>query len=143
MKYLVTCLLALPLMTACVEQDQYYEQNYYSPPPRVEVHPVAPNRHYHGTTGSYREAHQESVYHGHGEVSRNSVLVNPRAPRAHVENTHGHVGNNGHIARHPNVSGSPVVVPQGASHGHNNNHDKPQQPVHSNNEVPEITHGHH
>lgn len=141
MKYLVSCLLVLPLITSCVEQDQYYEQNYYNPAPRVEVQRNYPNHH----NGYYRPAPQERAYHGHADVNRNRVIVNPRVSQGDVQvqhNVHGQGGNHNNVERHAPTTGSAVVV-QGKVHGHDGNvHGKPQQPVHAHDESQETTHGH-
>lgn len=129
MKYLVSCLIALPLITSCVDQEQYSERNYYAPVPRVEVQ-RNPNNNYHSNNGNYRPAPQGRVDHGHG-------------------------GNNSNIVRHPSTSGSAVIV-QGNehehghghdnnnAHGHDNNnaHGRPQNPTQSQGEVQETAHGH-
>jgi hypothetical protein len=144
MKYLVSCLLALPLITSCVEQGAYYEQNYYNPAPRVEVQPNYPtSRHHHN---GYRPAPKGRAYHGHADVNRNRVIVNPGAPQREVEvhhDVHGQGGNNqNNVVRHPSITGGAAVV-QGKVHGHDNNvHGKPQQPVHAHDDTQETTHGH-
>ncbi|CEG57497.1 hypothetical protein [Legionella fallonii] len=150
MKYLVSCLLALPLLTSCVEQDPYYEHNYYAPPPpRVEV-----ERHdleHHHNNGHYRPAPQGRVYqghnnvHGHGNVNGGSrVIVNSHNPQGQVQvqqNTHGHGGANNNAAR-PRPTGKPVVVP-GAARGQTNNvQGQAQQPAQSQDETQQATHGH-
>ncbi|MCL9685521.1 hypothetical protein [Legionella maioricensis] len=149
MKYLVSCLLVLPLITSCVEQDQYYESNYYNPAPRVEVERNNPNYHHHNN-GYYRPAPQGRAYHGHTDVNRNRVMVNPRASQGVGEvqhNIHGQGGtHHNNVAEHPPTTGGAVVVQenvQGNVHGHDNNvHGKPQQPVHAHDDTPETTHGH-
>ena len=134
MKYLVSCLLALPLITSCVEQDQYYERHYYSPAPRVEVQRDYNNHHRHQNE-YYRPAPQGRIYHGHDEVRHN---VHRHDDVRH--NVHGHDGNNDNIAVHPHASEAPHGA-QEKVHGHNGN-GKPQQPIHNNHEAQDSTHGH-
>lgn len=119
MKYLVSCLLALPLLTSCtVIEEQYYDPGYYPPPPRVEVHPIQPrpqfnNYHGHDNNGP-RPAPGRRVYQGHPNNGGHPVVVNPRPAQAHVpKNAHGHNSNN--VPN--NVHGHPD---RGNMHGHTN-----------------------
>lgn len=160
MKYLVPCFLVLPLMTSCVEQEQYYPGGYYNPPPRVEVQPGYPNNaHHHGNNGGYRPAPQARVNHGHNNVNQNNVIVNPQVPQGHApvqhnapgqQNVHGKGGNNNNVVGHPPSSGNAVVVPSKV-HGHDNVpmntntthvHGKSQTQVHSHDDSQETVHGH-
>lgn len=147
MKYLVPCLLVLPLLVSCVEQDPYTERNYYAPPPpRVEVERHDLNQHHHHNNGYYRPAPQARVYHGHNNVHGGSkVIVNPHAPQGQVQvqqhNTHGHGGANNNVA-HTHPTGKPVVVP-GAVRGQTNNaHGQTPQPAQPQDETQQTTHGH-
>jgi len=122
MKYLVSLILAIPLITSCtVIQEEYYEPNYYNPPPRVEVVPDYNHRHYHdGRRTVYRPAPRGRVYHGHTQVAPNAVIINPRAPQVRAQqNVHGHNGNAGVVVR-PSAPGTQVQV-QPNVHGHNGN----------------------
>lgn len=140
MRYLVSCILALPLLSSCtVIEEQYYDRGYYAPPPRVEVVPNNPNRHYHEyhqqyhAQNGYVSGPRGRVYHGHGDARGNAVIINPRTPQAQVEvqqnihghgsnngtvhghgsnkgNVHGHDSNNGNIRRHPITDGNGVVT---------------------------------
>ncbi|HRD71076.1 MAG TPA: hypothetical protein PK657_13125 [Legionella sp.] len=95
MKYLVTCLMVLPVMTACtVIQEDYYQPDYYRPAPQVEVRRYHPpvhyhneNRRYHGHN-EYRPAPQGGSYHGHSSVGS--------APQVQG-NVHGHDESNQQI----------------------------------------------
>lgn len=143
MKYLVSCLLVLPLITSCVEQDQYYPQDYYNPAPRVEVQRNAPTHYHHN--GYSRPAPQGRVYHGRTDLNRNRA--NPRGAQGDVDvqqNVHGQGGTNHHnVVRHPPTNGGAVVVPgSGKVHGHNNVHGQSSQPVHAHDDTQETTHGH-
>ncbi|KTD65629.1 hypothetical protein [Legionella shakespearei] len=132
MKYLVSCLLAIPLLSSCtVVEEQYYDPGYYPPPPpRVEVHPIQPPRqfnNYHGhhqNNNGYRPAPGRRVYQGHPNNGA-PVVVNPR-PQAHGNaspNVHGHPGTNtGNVHGHPgtgNVHGH--TNSNGTVHGHGGN----------------------
>lgn len=147
MKYLLSCLIALPLVASCtVIQEEYYEPGYYAPPPGVEVERYAPppvyyrdnQPHYHGHT-AYRPAPRGRVYHGHPNTGRgNPVVVNPRGAQTQVppqQNIHGHpsTGQNGgtlhvhpgtssgNIHGHPNTGGSVQIHPStsaATTHGH-------------------------
>lgn len=150
MKYLCSCLVALPLIASCVEQNPY-EQNYYAPPARVEVHQDDyTNRHYHNNNGYHRPAtpqgriiHGHNGHHGHSDLNQNKVIVNPPPSQVHVhgkQNIHGHGGNNGNVVRHPSVNGGSVVVP-GKAHGHDNGNNKSRQPEQSG-DAPATSHGH-
>lgn len=85
MKYLVSSLIALPLITSCVVQQEYYEPGYYDapPPPQVEVYRHGRHVRY------YRPAEQARVHHGHAPRG-SAVIVTPRGPRAQVEVHNGH-----------------------------------------------------
>ncbi len=144
MKYLVPCLLVLPLLTSCMENDPY-ESNYYAPPPRVEIERHDLNQHYHHNNGYYRPAPQGRVYHGHTNVNGGSrVIVNSHTPQGRVEvqqNTHGHGNANGNEVR-PRPTGRAVVVP-GAVRGQTNNvQGQTPQPAQSQDETQQTTHGH-
>ncbi|BCA94859.1 hypothetical protein TUM19329_12200 [Legionella antarctica] len=144
MKYLVSCLLVLPLITSCVEQDQYYERNYYNPAPRVEVQRNSPNHYHHNEY--FRSVPQSSVYHGRADLNQNRIIVNPRISQGDVV-----VQQNGprqsrakqnNAVRYPSTNRGSGVV-QGKIHGHDNNvHSKPQQPVHAHEDTQETIHGH-
>lgn len=159
MKYLVPCLLVLPLMTSCVQQEQYYPGGYYNPPPRVEVQPGYPgNGHHHANNGASGSAPQARVYHGHTDINQNKVVVNPQVPQGQVpvqhnapaqQNVHGQGGNNDNVVGHPPSSGNAVLVP-GNVHGHGNAavntnnpdmHGKSQSSVHSHDDGQETVHG--
>lgn len=125
MKYLVSCLLALSLLSSCtVIEEQYYEPGYYPPPPpRVEVHPIQPPRqfnNYHGHSqdnNGYRPAPGRRVYQGHANTGGRPVVVNPRPAQAQAgvpQNVHGHHSNNvpNNVHVHPNTNNV---------HGHTNN----------------------
>ena len=116
MRYLVSSLLVLPLLSSCtVIEEQYYERGYYVPAPRVEVRPVNPYRHYHANP-VYRPARTGGVYHGHPVTKGNPVLIAPRPRPAQVEaqqNVHGHTGNSGTVHGHAGNSGT--------VHGHTGN----------------------
>ncbi len=144
MKYLFPCLLVLPLLTSCVEQDPYYEGNYYAPPPRVEVERHDLNQHYHHNNGHYRLAPQGRIYHGHNHVNGGSrVIVNPHASQGRVEvqqNTHGHGSVNGSEVR-PRSTGRTVVVP-GAVRGQTNNVQGQTQQLTQSQDETQQTHGH-
>lgn len=132
-KFLIPCLLALPLLSSCtVIEEEYYAPGYYGPPPppRVEVERHYPqgyyrdyNRHYHGQA-RYRQVPRGRVYQ-QANSGGNAVIVTPRgAQQAYVQpnNVHGHVnagsGNvHGHTAPGGNVHGHGPV--SGNVHGHN------------------------
>lgn len=132
MKYLVSCLIALPLLSSCTIVEEHYDPGYYPPPPpRVEVHPIQPPRqfnNYHGhyqNNNGYRPAPGRRVYQGHPNNGA-PVVVNPR-PQVQgsvPQNVHGHNSNNvPNVHGHPstnagNVHGHPST---GNVHGHTNN----------------------
>lgn len=152
MKYLVTCLLFLPLITSCdVVQEDYYEQGYYNPPPgRVEVNPnYNSHGHYHGHSG-YRPA-QGGTVHGHPEAGQGAIL-NPNMPQVHgnaQQNIHGH-NNNGNVHGHSS-NGAVAVQPQPAApqnnaqpkvHGHDDLSVNDVTPADGSVEVQSNVHGH-
>ncbi|WP_298627141.1 hypothetical protein [uncultured Legionella sp.] len=116
MRYLVSCLLAMPLLGSCtVVEEHYYGREYYAPAPRVEVQPHYAERHHHHVNAGYRAVPNNRVYY-----SGNTVVVNPRQAQAvmpnnvrkHSGNMHGHNGNAATVHGHTN---NPNV------HGHGNN----------------------
>lgn len=142
MKYLVTCLLALPVLTACVEQDQYYERHYYAPAPRVEVQREYANPNYHE---HYRQSQPGTEFHGHADTH---VGVNPGS-QAHGHggqqnadghgahhNAHEQGGQKGPVAQHPNSSTNGHGTGHAASHSNHN----PQEQKHLNNDAQVTTH---
>ena len=148
MKYLVSCLLVLPFITSCVEQDPYYEQNYYgSPPPRVEVQSdySTTNRHHHNSHGYHRPAApQGRIYHGHADVNKNRVIVNSPPSQVQVEvqqNAHGHGRNNNNVVGHSPATGEAVVVP-GKLHNQGNHGGKQQHSKQAHGDARPATHGH-
>ncbi|WP_238400300.1 hypothetical protein [Legionella bononiensis] len=126
MRYLVSSLLVLPLLSSCtVIEEQYYDRGYYVPAPRVEVRPVNPHRHYHANP-VYRPARTGGVYHGHPVTNGNTVLIAPRPRSAQVEvqqNVHGHTGNSGTVHGHAGSSGTVHghAGNSGTVHGHTGN----------------------
>ncbi|MGL6028268.1 MAG: hypothetical protein ACRC0M_00585 [Legionella sp.] len=120
MKYIVYGFLALPLvaLASCtVVDEQYYGSRYYTPAPQVEVQRYYPDARYNRPI--QRQQHvaykshnaQPRVYHGHRPVRNNTIVVNPRVPRAQVEvqtNAHGHSVNPGVVVR-PKASGSAIA----------------------------------
>lgn len=140
MKYLVSCILALPVLTACVEQQPYYQPDYPGPAPRVEIERNDPRYHKH-----YNSAPQQRVYHGHVNVNPDEGIVHHHSSQGGVEvqanSIHEHGSNNNASSQ----SGGAVVVP-GKVRGQYENqvHGKSQQPVvHSDNGSKETTEGHH
>lgn len=144
MKYVVYGFLALPLvaLASCTAVDEsYYGSRYYEPVPQVDVQRYYPDARYNRPrqslpyVGYSRHTAQPRVYHGHRPVRNNTIVVNPRVPRARVEvqtNAHGHSVNPGVIVRpqalgSATIKGHSSIQPSGGTshnlppkrHGHN------------------------
>ncbi|RUR20286.1 hypothetical protein ELY21_01855 [Legionella sp. km535] len=123
MRYLVSSLLALPLLTSCtVVEQQYYDRGYSIPAPMVEVRPVNPHRHFHANP-VYRPAQAGGVYHGHPDAYANKVLISPRPRPAQIgvqNNVHGHAETIGTVHGHAGNSGTVHghAGSAGTTHGH-------------------------
>lgn len=96
-------LMFLPVLSSC----NVVQEDYYSPPPRVQVEQyfAAPNYHSHPSNRRYynnnRHLHRQNnggVYHGHSDDSGNVVTVNPdqRHGMQAQNNVHEHGANNLH-----------------------------------------------
>lgn len=126
MKYLGFCLLALPLLSSCVERDQYSERGYYNnQPSQVEVHRIPPTRHFH-ETNELRAAHQERVHANHAQPDMHQHPSNYQQ-----ENVHGH-----------QVRPNSTESAQQHSHGNTNHVNQGRRPMDSSNETEENLHGH-
>lgn len=143
MKYLVPCVLVLPLITSCVEQDPYYEQNYYAPSARVEVHQDDyPNRHYHNHHGYHRPAApQGRTYHGHTDLNQNKIIIQS-TPQAHVQvqqNVHVQQGNNDNEVK-KRAAAKKLFTSRQMRGSDKHNGNKPQQSEQESGA--QTTHGH-
>lgn len=158
MRYLISSLLALPLICSCTAtQAHYYGRDYYAPLAHVEVYRKHQNynapRHYHGHNG-YRAVPR-------GEA----VVVNPRFSRpplrsqqnvhghnpnvhghnqnihGHNPNVHGHNSNvNGHNSNAQGNSGNTITHPPAANEQAENQGTKQSRPNQSNGQA--SVHGH-
>jgi hypothetical protein len=130
MKRSFLLLLALPVLSSCGIEDDYYMNDYRYPPPQARVETPyysAPSYegsgHYHGHQSAYRR------YHGHYGNNNPVIVQTPRNARGPA-NVHGHSsqaqpGNNTH--------GHPSQNQAGNTHGHatqdqaGNTHGHPSQ----------------
>lgn len=136
MKYLMTCLLAIPFLTSCnMVEEEYYGNSYYNPPPRMEVHPNYHSHgqgqhHYHGHS-DYRPAPMSNNNHGHFTSGTNQAPVRHYQPQIQASqnvHAHGQAGNN--VVVHPGNQPTPVQSQQ-KIHGHAEASDESQQHSHS------------
>ncbi len=119
MKHLMISCIAVVLLTSC----QVNEDDYYNPPPRVEVNPnYYPHRHYHGHP-EYRPAPSGNNYHGHVSQGGNAGVINSQqqvhvAPANNQQNIHGHEDNkeDSVVHKHPAAAAEDDV--QANVHGH-------------------------
>lgn len=135
--YFVPSLLVLPLLVACdvVEVDHYGPSYYTHSHPQVEV--------------ETRYVNRQARMHGHRDMRRNAVVVNPRNPSnvtvhghnevprnpANTNNEHGHNdANRNAVNTHPSIS----PQSQSRSNAHASNEEERNAPQVSRSNV----HGH-
>ncbi|KTD48718.1 hypothetical protein Lrub_1069 [Legionella rubrilucens] len=134
-------LLALPVLSSCGIEDDYYMNDYRYPPPQARVETPyysAPYEsgpgHYHGHQSSYRR------YHGH-YGNNNPVIV--QAPRNYrprgPANVHGH---SSQAQPGGNTHGHPSQNQAGNTHGHPDENQGGNTHGHPSQNQADNTHGH-
>lgn len=137
MKYLLSCLSLVPLLTSCVVQETYYEPGYYPPPPpppMVEIHRYE-YREGHRHHGGYRQVpaprvqvHQRHM-NGHPPVGRPPVVAHPHGPQPQVRVQP-------QVRPQPQVHVQPQVRPQPQVQPQPQPQVRPQPQVHPQSQVP-------